>query len=107
MTKGHVKSTPKLDPQGRAAGRRMPVAGPVTDDPRPTSPLLPHEHDESAEIAPGPRPDVIRRAHRDVAEGRVDTEARSHAVRNFERAERQSPAAHGVRARRGRKDRRT
>ena len=81
----------------------MPVAGPVADDPTPTSPLMPHEHDESPEIASGARSKVMRQAQRDVAEGRVDTEARTTAVRHFERAQRQTPA-HAVRARRGRKE---
>lgn len=87
------------------ASKRMAVAGPDTDDPRPTSPLLPHEHDESPELAPGSRPAVIRRAQRDLAEGRVDTEARTGAVRHFERAARRDQApAHAIRVRRGRKD---
>ncbi len=80
----------------------MPVAGPVSDDPTPTSPLMPHEHDESPEIAPGARSGVVRQAERDIEEGRVDTEARSRAARNFERAERAAPA-HAVRVR-GRKE---
>jgi hypothetical protein len=83
----------------------MPVAGPDNDDPRPASPLLPHEHDESPETTSGSRPTVIRRAQRDLAEGRVDTEARSSAVRNFERAGRRTKTpAQAVRVRRGRKD---
>ncbi len=86
----------------------MPVAGPVIDDPRPDSPLLPHEHDESPELAPGPRATLIKRAQRDLAQGRVDTEARSNAVRHFERAARSNEAlAHSVRVRRGRKDQST
>jgi hypothetical protein len=84
---------------------RVAVAGSKGDEPPLTSPLLPHEHDESPETTPGAREKVMKRAHRDLAEGRVDTEARSNAVRHFERAERRHPApAPAVRVRRGRKD---
>jgi len=98
---------PSRDERAQAEGRPMPVAGPVTDDPRPDSPLLPHEHDEAPEPGVGPRANIIKRAHRDLAEGRVDTEARSNAVRNFERAARNEAAAPAVRVRRGRKDQTT
>jgi hypothetical protein len=84
--------------------RRMPVVGPDSDDPRSSSPLLPHEHDESPEVASGSRAKIIKRAQRDIAEGRVDTEARSDAVRNFQRAERSDAPAEDVRVRRGRKE---
>jgi hypothetical protein len=103
MAKGHIPPTPTGHEQGDVAGNRMPVSGPDTDDPTPRSPLLPHEHDESPEIAPGSRSKVMRRAQRDIVEGRVDTEVRSNAVRHFERAAREAPA-HAVRVRRGRKD---
>src|SRR5512138_3135307 len=86
---------------------RMPVAGPVTDDPKPDSPLLPHEHDESPEVALGPPAARIKQGHRDLVQGRVDTEARSNAVRHFERATKDRMAAHSARDRRATKDERT
>jgi hypothetical protein len=105
MSKGHVKPTPKTDPRGSAAGRRMRIAGPQTDELAHRSPLLPHEHDESPEVSTGPRANVVRRAQRDLAEGRVDTEARSTAVRHFERAAHNTVGpTQVVRANRGRKD---
>ncbi len=85
----------------------MHVEGPVTDDPKPHSPLLPHERDESPEVAPGPRATRIKQGERDLAQGRVDTEARSNAVRHFERAAHDRLPAHSVRDRRGRKDQST
>jgi hypothetical protein len=106
MAKRQTSIDRSADASG-GAGTRMPIAGPVTDDPTPDSPLLPHEHDESPEVAPGPRPTRIKQGQRDLAQGRVDTEARSDAVRHFERAVQDRATAHSVRDRRGRKDQRT
>lgn len=100
-------SVQHLTDESAGSGGRMPVAGPVSDDPTPNSPLLPHEHDESPEVAPGPRSTRIEQAQRDLAQGRVDTEARSNAARHFDRAANNRTPAHSVRDRRGRKDQRT
>jgi len=89
------------------AGKQLRVAGPVTDGPTPALPLLPHEHDESPELAPGPRHTRIKQGQRDLAQGRVDTEARSNAVHHFERAMQDRTAAHSLRDNRGRKDEKT
>ena len=46
----------------------------------------PHERDESAHGKPVSEVDPLaRKAERDVAAGRIDTEARRDAVANFER----------------------
>jgi len=106
MAKRRTSEDRSVDPSA-GAGKQMRVAGPVTDDPTRDSPLLPHEHDESPELAPGPRHTRIKHGQRDLAQGRVDTEARSNAVHHFERATQDRTAAHSVRNRRGRKDQRT
>jgi hypothetical protein len=55
----------------------------------------PHERDESADASKAvqPRP-LIKRGHDDLAAGRVDTETRDDAGRNFDRAVRRA-AKHG------------
>ncbi len=48
----------------------------------------PHERDESADGKPVDEvDDVVRQGERDLAEGRVDTDQRGAAVRNYERRE--------------------
>jgi len=47
-------------------------------------PKLPHERDESPESAAKPDPKVVQ-GYADVSSGLVDTEAREHAARSFDR----------------------
>ena len=49
---------------------------------------LPHEHDESSGQTSAPPRTVIKRAHRDLTTGRVDTDERGlKAVRAFENSQ--------------------
>ena len=52
-------------------------------------PTLPHEHDESPEVATSPDA-VLVQAHRDVARGLVNTDLREEAGRAFDRAPRKT-----------------